>query len=225
LCLGDREVPLSVSRHARARRLTLRLDHASGSFHLTLPRRAPLAEGLDFARVNAAWIRAQLEALPAPVPFVDGAVVPYRGEDHVIRHVPWARRGVWREDRAIHVSGFAEHLPRRARDFLKREAERVIGGRAQAKAAAIGRGFERMQLRDPKSRWASCSTSGTLTFSWRLIMTPDYVLDYVVAHEIAHLKHMNHGKRFWTLVDKLTPDTARARAWLNDEGAQLHRYG
>ena len=225
LYLNGSEVPLSVRRNRRARHLTLHVDHASGAVCLVLPRRAALSEGLAFAEERAEWLRRQLEALPPRQPFRVGGRVPILGDDHVIRHDPDSRRGVWRENGAIQVSGFVEHVPRRVADYLKREARSELTTRAHAKAKTVNRTIAGVTLRDTKSRWGSCSSDRRLNFSWRLILAPEIVLDYVVAHEVAHLVHMNHGPRFWSLVGRLTDDVAGARIWLRDQGHGLHRYG
>ncbi len=225
LRIEDQDVPLTVTRHPRARRLTLRLDPVAGALRLALPRGVALAEGLDFAQQRSDWILTQLESLPPRVAFADGAEVPYLGESHRICHDPQARRGVWRAKGSIRVSGRIEHLSRRITDFLKREARREMTDRAHLKAAKIDRRVARVSLRDTQSRWGSCSADGCINFSWRLILAPDTVLDYVVAHEVTHLVHMNHGPRFWVLVDKLTAETEAPRRWLRKNGASLLRYG
>ena len=219
------EVPLVVRRNPRARRLTLRLDQASGAAQLSLPRGVALSEGLDFARRRSDWILTQLESLPPHVAFAEGARVPYLGEPHVIRHASQARRGVWREAGTIWVSGFAEHLARRVTDFLRREARCELTARAGDKAARLRRRPGRISIRDTRSRWGSCSSDGELNFSWRLILAPEPVLDYVVAHEVAHLVHLNHGPRFWALVATLTAEVAGPRRWLRENGGTLLRYG
>ena len=144
---------------------------------------------------------------------------------HGLELEPQARGVVWQEEGAIHVAGRAEHLARRIEDWLRREARREIERRARAKAELIGKRIAAITIRDPKSRWGSCSPRGQLSFSWRLILAPRHVLDYVVAHEVAHLKELNHGPRFWKLTAELTRDADGARAWLNEHGPLLHRYG
>ena len=218
-------MPLVVRRNPRARHLTLRLDQASGAPQLSLPRGVPLSEGLDFARRRSDWIQAQLESLPPRIAFAEGAEIPYLGEPQTIRHAPRGRRGVWREPGTIWVSGFAEHMARRLTDFLKREARRELSARAQDKAGRLDRNLGRISIRDTQSRWGSCSSDGDISFSWRLILAPEPVLDYVVAHEVAHLVHLNHGPRFWALVDDLTVDVAGPRRWLRQNGGALLRYG
>jgi predicted metal-dependent hydrolase len=225
LRVAQRQIPLVISRNSRARRITLRLDGLSGEVRLVLPQRMALREGLDFATQKADWLLAQIDALPARVPFADGAVIPLLGRDHVIRHTAGARRGVWRQDGEIFASGRVEHLPRRITDFLKAEARATIAPLARSKAAQIDRQVTRLTIRHMTSRWGSCGSDGALCFCWRLILAPEPVFDYVIAHEIAHLRHMNHGPRFWKLVARLTPDMNGARHWLKRSGDTLLAYG
>jgi len=225
LRVADREIPLVVSRHPRARHMTLRLDGTTGDIQLVLPRRTALAEGLDFAEERADWLIDQIEALPERVPFEVGAVIPILGRDYVVAHHPDARRGVWQGDGTLWVSGQSEHVARRISDYLRGLARREIAARACAKAERIERRVRRVTLRDMKSRWGSCSSDGRLCFSWRLVLAPEFVLDYVVAHEVAHLREMNHGRCFWRLTAQLTSEIDKARTWLGDHGDSLLRYG
>jgi len=225
LRLADREIPLVVSRHPRARHMTLRLDGATGDVQLVLPQRTALAEGLDFAEERADWLIDQIEALPRRVPFEIGAAIPVLGLRHIVAHRPEAQRGVWQADGTLWVSGRTEHIGRRLNDYLRTLAKHEIAARACAKAERIGQRVRRVTLRDMRSRWGSCSTDGRLCFSWRLVLAPEFVLDYVVAHEVAHLREMNHGRRFWRLAAQLTPEIDRARTWLGDNGDGLLRYG
>lgn len=225
LRLASREVPLELSRHPRARRISLRLNQAGDGVRLVLPRRTPVHEAVAFAERNAGWILKHLEQMPARVAFADGAVIPVLGEEHVIVHDRSARCGVSRDGGVIRVSGLSEHLPRRIVDFLRREARAEIGTRAREKATRVDRRIGRLSLRDTRSRWGSCNADGDLNFCWRLILAPEHVLDYVVAHEVAHMVHLNHSARFWKLAGTLTQDMPRAKAWLERHGAQLWRYG
>ncbi len=225
LWVGARAVPLAIRVHARARHIGLAVDGRRGGVRLTLPAGTPVSAGLRFAERHEAWLAARLDKLPPRIPFTDGASVPVLGRDHLIRHAPYARRGVWLEDGCLFVSGRAEHLSRRLTDYLKGEAMREAGSRAAAVAAAIGRRPTRISVREMKSRWGSCSADGSIRFAWRLILAPENVFDYVVAHEVAHLVHMNHGPRFWKLVERLSPEAGAARRWLRGNGEQLLRYG
>lgn len=225
LLLGNRKVPLAVLRRKGAVNMTLRFDPIDDTVRLVLPYRVALAEGLEFVESRMEWLQTHLERLPPRIPFADGHSIPLHGAPHAIRHVPEARRGVWIEDQAIHISGGGEHLPRRLRDFLKESARKRITETAQVKASQIGAKIGRISMKDTKGRWGSCTPYGDLAFSWRLILAPPHVLDYVVAHEVAHLQELNHSARFWRLVAKLTLHTAEAKSWLRRHGAGLHRYG
>lgn len=209
----------------RARRIIIRLDHGKARIVVVLPSRATRDQGRRFALLNRGWIRDRLDLLPPAVPFRPGAVIPVFGVDHRVRHRPRSRGTVWREGNELHVAGRPEHLARRLEDWLKREAKREIERRARQKAEAINRRIAGITVRDPKSRWGSCSPRGHLSFSWRLILAPRAILDYVVAHEVAHLKELNHGPRFWKLTAELTRDVESARAWLQKHGPALHRFG
>jgi predicted metal-dependent hydrolase len=220
-------VTLAVRRSRRARRLYLRVDPAAPAespVELVLPRGVGLSEGLRFARDMAGWVARRLKALPPAVPFVDGTSLEILGETLVIRRTS-GRGPTRREGEALLVGGETEYVPRRVRDWLKAHARAVLAERSRALAARIGRQVAGVRLGDPRSRWGSCSSDGRLAYSWRLILAPPFVLDYVVAHEVAHLVHPNHGPRFWKLTGDLCGDTEAPRAWLNRNGPRLLRYG
>lgn len=216
-----------------ARRLTLRVSHASGNVVLTSPNRVALADIKAFAERHAAWIGARLKRLPEPIPFDNGAIVPVRGIDHRIAHMPERRGTVWTEEAALTpdglpalcVAGESAHLARRLTDHLKRLARDDLNAAVQHYCGALRIPARSVTVRDTTSRWGSCSASGSLNFSWRLIFAPAFVLDYLAAHEVAHLVHMNHSPKFWALTKKLCGDTDRAEAWLNANGPKLYRYG
>jgi predicted metal-dependent hydrolase len=220
---------IRVQRHRQARRYTLRIQSATREVILTVPPRGSLKEARAFAQRHCGWIAARLHRLPEPVPFVPGIVMPLRGEPHRLVH----RRGrgtVWAEigddgSRALCVAGEEAHIPRRLRDYLKREAKADLEAASRRAADRLGVRIKRVSIRDQASRWGSCSTTGVLSYSWRLVLAPPYVLDYLAAHEVAHLVEMNHSRRFWRLVAKIYPQLPRAKAWLDAHGAELHRYG
>lgn len=225
LDLDGRAVPLTVRRHPRARRVVLRLDAEGDGALVTIPERASFEDGVAQARNHAGWILRRLAAIPPRVPFVDGAVLPFLGQDHRLRHHARTFPAVRREGGEIIVAGRAEDLPRRVADWLRRQARVEIGERVGDKAATLGRAPGRITVRDTRSRWGSCSAAGNLSFSWRLVMAPARVLDYVVAHEVAHLAHRDHGRGFWRTVASLTEDVDAGRAWLRRNGRGLHRFG
>ncbi|HUB50093.1 MAG TPA: SprT family zinc-dependent metalloprotease [Acetobacteraceae bacterium] len=212
-------------RSTRARRVSLRIDPRGGNVVVTLPPRAARSAGMALLTTHADWVASRLAALPDHVPLVDGAMVPINGVPYCIRHVPQHRGVAWIVEQELFVTGAPEFVRRRVIDFLRTEARRKLSGLAAAKAATIEAKPRRVVVKDTQSRWGSCAPDGSLAFSWRLIMAPEFVQDYVAAHEVAHLQHMNHGKRFWALVDRLTPHTVAAVPWLRREGSRLLRIG
>jgi predicted metal-dependent hydrolase len=221
---------VQLRRHRQARRYTLRIQATTREVILTIPPRGTLKEAGEFAQKHGGWIAARLGRLPEAAPFADGAVVPLRGVPHRIAHRPGVRGTVWTQtdtsgELLLCVAGNSPHIDRRVGDFLRREARRELETASLKFAASLGVAVKRITVRDQSSRWGSCSTTGLLSFSWRLILAPGHVLDYLAAHEVAHLVEMNHSARFWRLVQRLCPDHDRAKAWLDAHGADLHRYG
>jgi predicted metal-dependent hydrolase len=219
-----------IRRHRQARRYTLRIHAATREVILTMPPRGSLKEAKEFAQKHGGWIAARLHRLPVAAPFAHDTIVPLRGIRHRIVHRPGMRGTVWTETDAageplLCVAGEAPHLDRRVSDFLRREAQRDLEAASRRAAERLGVAIKRVSVRDQSSRWGSCSTTGVLSYSWRLILAPSYVLQYLVVHEVAHLVEMNHSPRFWRLVNRLCPDAPRAKVWLDVHGTDLHRYG
>jgi len=212
-------------RSTRARRVSLRIDLAGGGVIVILPTRASHKAGMALLMGHVNWVADRLAALPDAVPFTDGAMVPINGVPHQIRHAADARGAAWIRDTELHVAGAAEFLSRRVRDFLRQEARRRLGPLTMAKASLIGIAPRRVTMKDTSSRWGSCAPDRSIALSWRLVMAPEFVQDYVVSHEVAHLRHMNHARPFWSLVDELTPHKRTAVPWLRTEGARLLRIG
>ena len=212
-------------RSRRARRVSLRIDPARGVVVLTLPLRAARAAGMALLADHADWVADRLAALPGAVAFAPDAVMPIAGIPHRIRPMPASRGGAWLEAGSLCVAGEPAFLPRRVADFLRAEARRRLAALTLQVAAPAGLAARRVTVKDTRSRWGSCSADGTLMYSWRLLMAPPHVQHYVVAHEVAHLRHMNHGPHFWALVETLTPHRRAAVAWLHAHGAGLLRIG
>ena len=222
---GD-TLPITFVRSARARRASLRVDPAGRRIVLTAPLRMARGTALGFAQAQAGWIAARLKRLPARRPFADGVDFPLFGEPRHIRHRSEMRGTVWCEGAEIHVAGRPEHLPRRLRDWLTAELRGRLVPLVHAKAARVERPVKCITLRDSRSRWGSCGPDGTLSFSWRLVFAPPEVLDYLVAHEVAHLVHLNHGARFWALARTLCDGPIEApQSWLKANGETLLQYG
>ena len=225
LALPSGPAQVQWRRSARARRVSLRIDPRRGAVVVTLPLRAGRRAGMALLMDHADWVAERLAALPSAVAFADGAEVPLNGVPCRIRHAPDARGGAWLEDRTILVAGAPEFLPRRVADFLRSEARRRLAALVAAKTAQAALASKRVAVKDTRSRWGSCSPDGSLAFSWRLVMAPEAVIDYVVAHEVAHLVEMNHGPRFWRLVRDLVGDPTSQRAWLKRHRNRLFAYG
>ncbi len=227
---SDETIRIALRRVTGAKRFTLRVRSATRDVILTMPHRASIASAREFAERHVAWIGARIRRLPQPVRFEPGAVFPLRGEPHVIVHRPEARGYIWIEradagPASICVAGAREHLARRIGDYLRREAQGDIKAAVRTHAEKIEVSIRSISVRDTTSRWGSCSVAGALNFSWRLIMAPAYVLDYLAAHEVAHRIHLDHSPKFWALAHHLAPETDRAESWLKAHGAELHRYG
>ncbi len=217
-------VPVLWRRHMSARNVNLRIDPRAGAVILTLPRRKTKLDGLTLLREHASWVRARLDALPQAVTFAHGTQIPVCDVAHEIRHLG-AKAPTRLLPGVIEVGGDVAFLARRVMDLLRHEAQIHLGTIAQQKAEQSPIKPRRVTVKDTRSRWGSCAPDRTLSFSWRLLMAPDFVQDYVVAHEVAHLLHMNHSPRFWAFAETLSPHRIRASTWLEHEGPRLMRYG
>ena len=225
-CIPGLDVPVSIRVSERARRVGLRIDSAERKVELILPRGVSASTGLRFLAAKRAWVTARLEALPQAVPFVEGAVVPLLGVPHrICRELDPAAAPVTIVDGEMRVRGDPAHLAGRVREHLVAAARAELAPRARRVAAQIGRSVARVNVRDTRSRWGSCSGQRNLSFSWRLILAPERVLEYGVAHEVAHLAEMNHGPRFWALVESLAPNSTGPRTWLKQNRNRLLSYG
>ena len=225
LDVGGRAVPVEVRRSPRARRLTLRADSAQGLVRVTMPQRMASARANDFVDSHRAWIGARVAAWPAARPFAPGGTVPVEGADLTIDWSAARPRTVRIENDRLLVGGPAEGLAGRIERFLKRHAFTMLDGETRALAARVGKPIARVSVRDTSSRWGSCSSGGAVAYSWRLILMPPHVRASIVAHEVAHLVHLNHGADFHALADRLYPHHASAKRWLKRHGASVHWVG
>lgn len=220
----EKEVPLTVERSPRAKRTRIRIDRVNRRAVLVLSRRASERSGLAFAQSKAEWIVRELNSLPAPKIFADSFSFEFLGEPVVIRHSPNARRGVWKTDGVIWVSGGAEFLPRRVADFLKREFQAYAQKKILELAAALQVKVVRITIRDTRSRWGSCTKDGHVSLSWRLCFAPPSVADYVIAHEVSHLRQLNHSPAFWATVATVCPTYKKEENWLRRNAAFLYSF-
>ncbi|GAB4357844.1 MAG: M48 family metallopeptidase [Oricola sp.] len=222
--VAGRTLPLRVAENPRARRLTLRIKPGDKGLSVTTPVGISMLEVERFLYRNREWLEERLEKMPERPQVRPGIKIPIRGVNHEIVHEPG--RGVTEAIRSeggarLIVRGERIHLPRRVADFLKKEAKAEIEALVAKHTATVGRKAKAVRFKDTASRWGSCSAEGNLSFSWRIMMAPRPVIDYLVAHEVAHLVHMNHGKDFWALCEELCPDTDRCKVWLKKNGAAL----
>ena len=220
--LGARAVRVAVRLNRRARRISLSIR--GGEVRLTLPPGAGEEAGFAFLESRRDWLEHRLRDAPGPVPFRPGETVPFRGRPRRICVVPGLRDPLRLEEDGI-LLATAAGCERLVEAWLRREARRAFGDAVARHAAALGVRPRCISIRDQKTRWGSASAAGRLNFSWRPIMAPPAVLDYLAAHEVAHLREMNHSPRFWRLCRRLCPETDTAERWLKAEGAGLHRYG
>jgi len=250
IAIGNESLPIVIRKRRGTRRMVIRYQPLQHVIRLTLPSYASIRQGLRFAEEKRSWIERQIASKPKHIPFADGQVIPMFGKNYTLCHV--GGRGVVRAatqpdvgcrmldvkqkssltsdiqhltSGTILVPGDIAFMPRRLREWLKTRVKAEITQLAQSKAQQIGCPLKKISLRDTSSRWGSCSHTGNLSFSWRLVFAPYAVLDYMVCHEVAHLAEHNHGKEFWALVARLCPEHEKAERWLKTHGATLYAYG
>jgi predicted metal-dependent hydrolase len=223
--VAGRTLPLRIVENDRARRLTLRIDAGGRGLRMTVPPGISAREVDGFLQRHQGWLEQRLAKVPDRPQVRPGIKIPLRGVPHLIIHEPGKRGTVsvaaGEGGPLLTVHGDRLHLPRRIADFLKREAKREIEALVEKHCAKVGRRAKAIRFRDTTSRWGSCTSDGALSFSWRIMMAPPAVINYLVAHEVAHLKEMNHGPKFWKLCEELCPDTDRCKAWLKRNGGAL----
>jgi predicted metal-dependent hydrolase len=207
----------------RAKRISIRIDVMEGCAVLVRPKRATDAAVGAFLHKQRFWIEKHLAQLPDRAVVGDGAQLDLLGRSYTLHAVPDAKRGVWKDQATIHVSGSPDHMVRRVRDFIKDEAKAAFTVWARDYAARLGVNVARVGVRDTTTRWGSCTKVGHLSLSWRLALAPEAVARYVVAHEVSHLRHMNHSPAFWRTVESICPGMKNAREWLRRNGASLYR--
>jgi predicted metal-dependent hydrolase len=218
--------PLDVRRSSRARSMRLSIDQRSRAVRLTLPARAALAPALAWAETRRGWAEAQLARLPAPQPIVPGMLLMLGGDDVRLDWKFDYSRVPRRVGGALQIGGPLDTLGPRLLRYLKAEAKARLAAETRLLAAEAGVTISAVGVGDPVSRWGSCSASGAVRYSWRLILAPGFVRQAIVAHEVAHRVHMNHGKAFHALADQLTDgDPKAAHHWLRAHGSALHMFG
>ncbi|MFM9890755.1 MAG: M48 family metallopeptidase [Rickettsiales bacterium] len=224
LRVGEEVLPLVIRRHAKAKRICLRYNPTDHAISLTLPRHTRVNDGLRFLNQKSQWLIDTLHDMPSQKQIKPGVVIPLLGTRVRIKHDPLMRRSFMMKDDVLYVSGPREEFAARVTVALKKIAGKTLADLSHRYAGKIGRRVNRVSVRDTRSRWGSCSSTGNLSFSYRLIFAPREVMEYVVAHEVAHLRHMNHSDAFWRAVEFVTPDYEIAKNWLKLHGKDLYRF-
>ncbi|MBB3946528.1 hypothetical protein GGQ73_002481 [Rhizobium skierniewicense] len=225
--VGGRSVPITIKENQRATRITLRIEPGGKALKMTIPYGLHHRDVDDFLNRHNGWLKTRLSKFSDDGRVQNGGIISIRGVPHRIEHTG-TLRGVTHivkpaeGEPVLKVSGLPEHLGRRVATFLKKEARADLERLVALHARAVGRPARSISMKDTRSRWGSCSHEGNLSFSWRIVMAPDSVIDYLAAHEVAHLREMNHGPKFWALCEKLCPTTEVSKAWLKRNGSQLH---
>ncbi len=217
-------LPLKVVQSSRCRRLSLRIDQKEKKAILNLPPLCTVRRALQFVEANRSWIEKHLAEIPASRRFADGEEICLLGRPTMIRHCPDLKSGAVLEDDVLKVSGEAAFLPRRVKDFIRRQAQVYLLELSRQKAALIGCRVNRVTIKDTKSRWGSCSTLNNINYNWRIALAPAEVIDYLAAHEVAHLKHRDHSRAFWTCVKNLSCCAESGRRWLKLNSRLLYAY-
>lgn len=226
--IDGKRAPVKLVVNPRARHVSVRIDPTRREAIATAPSPRYLKHAAQFAAERAGWIAQELSRLPKGVSLTPGAFVPFRGADHELvykygRGATSLERGLWPR-LIVPAPDMALFEPRLLR-FFKDQARSELIDRVAHHAVSLGVKPARIQVKELRSRWGSCSSDGVLSFSWRVILAPPFVLDYLAAHEVAHLREMNHSRRFWAHVKRCVPEFERGRDWLHEHGCALHAVG
>lgn len=217
-------LPLITRRHRSSRHIVVRYHPATDSVSLTLPKRAPMAQALIFLEERKGWLAKQRTPFAQPMMISHGAELPVLGQNLRLQRTGEMRGIIECKENLLCIPGMEEHFNRRVHEHFMQLLRRHCREKALHKAASIEARLGQVSVRDTHSRWGSCTSDGDLSFAWRLVFAPLEVLDYVIAHEVAHLRHMDHSPAFWRVVEQLCPHWGDARLWLRKEGQVLYRY-
>ena len=224
ITVSGQQVPLVVRANARSKRLILRWRGGAAKVVVTTPPRCSVATILEFIHNSASWLEAQLAKTSSPTVYADGMILPLLGKNYTLQHRPSLRyRTWWTEDQLL------LHAPVDQLDFytvkaLSQFVRPFLKERTHAYAQQLGKDVKRITIKDTRSRWGSCSASGGISYCWRLVFAPREVVDYVCAHEVAHMVEMNHGDAFWEIVATFCPEYKEHQRWLRTHGNALLQY-
>lgn len=217
-------IDIKIVKSPRAKKLTLRIDSQERLPVLSVPKRCAAKRAVEFVRQNMDWIEENLSKIPQPRSFENGETISLFGQKYTVCHMPKLRKGVYIEDQTLYVSGAKEFMHRRICDFIKKTARQKLFELTQKKAEEIGCPVKRVSIKDTKSRWGSCSSINNINYNWRIALAPLYVIEYLVAHEVSHLRHQDHSRDFWNCVCSLYARSAEGRRWLKEHGRELYLY-
>lgn len=223
--VDGRNFPLIIKQNARAKRCILRVDHIKNAINITIPKYTSYKKGIKFAESQIPWIKSQIAKIPEKRPFYDGMEITIAGQTKTIKRATLSQKGTKQSNNMIIFSGKEEHFNRRVIDFIKKEAKTTFNEIGLQMAKKLGTPVKKISAKDTTSRWGSCNSAKNISLSWRLMLAPYEVMEYVIAHEVAHLVELNHSEKFWKIVNTLTPNTTQAQKWLKNNGNSLHLYG
>jgi len=218
------DFPLQVNVSIRSRRLTLRIDSKKRQAVLTMPRLCSRRKAYEFVRAHQDWVEENLARLPKVKDFADGETISLLGQSVTISRLPDSNSAARLENNVLYVGGEEVFLHRRVKDYIKREAKKAFLALSRGYAQKIGCQVSDVFIKDTKSRWGSCSSLNNINYNWRIALAPQEVINYLMAHEVAHLKHHDHSPAFWRCVEELYPDAAEGRRWLKAHGNELYLY-
>lgn len=214
---------IKIVHSSTAKRLTLRIDEKNHRPILTLPKYCSQSKALSFVEDNQDWIINMLARLPQQKTFCNGENISFFGDSYIILHNS-TQRGTYLEDGFLKVGGDIEFIHRRVVDFLKQKSLKILSDITVRRAKQLGCHVSGVSIKDTKSRWGSCSTLGNINYNWRICMAPLHVIDYLVCHEVMHLKHPDHSASFWGDLKNICPDYENGRHWLKIRGKELYKY-
>lgn len=216
-------IPVEFERSIKSKSIKITPQLTKKIIKVTYPVYVLHSRAVDFLEKQKNWVARQLEKVPEKIEIADGSKITFLEHEYKISHIPNARRGVWIEDGYIFVSGEKEFLNRRVKDFFKSEMKKYFTAKTHFYAKKIGKNFEKVSVKDTVSRWGSCASNGNISYSWRLGFAPIFVINYIVAHEVAHLEELNHSYKFWRIVkDIYEGDVNEAQRWLSRNGLSLY---
>lgn len=218
------DFPIKIVKSPRAKKLTLRIDSKEHIPVLSLPRYCSQKKAIDFVLLHKKWIQDSLNKLPQSKPFENGEKISLFGKTVIITHAPERKLGAKIEADKLLVSGNLEFLHRRVKDFIKKKAETEFYKRSNKYAKKLGQSINGITIKDTKSRWGSCSSLQNINYSWRIALAPEFVINYLMAHEVAHLQYPNHSSAFWQCVERLYPEYSQGEQWLKEHGKDLYLY-